>query len=389
MSNPKPLYFFTQPHQPFFSLGLFNAIAVMSLFIGAFKGILAIDARFIHIYGMIFLIFSNFFYGFSYTTFTRFSAQAPIETRRYLRVWLLNLLGTLSFYASLWKSWIFYASALFMALSFAYTLKIFLEIYAKAPQPKRDQYWIVVGFGMGALSNILFLLSQIPCAHCKASVFFDLGIESGIYLYLIFLPTVIAFRMVPHFSRCLHFSKSPGFDAVVFLLLLSHVLLSTLWSKGVFISDLLLALWIGREIWRIKLPFPNPDPLLWGLHLALFWLPLGFLLGAFVEFFESWFSYSSLYLPLHLLVLGFLTTIMIAFGTRVTLGHGGVILRMDRQGAALLWLTQAVIFGRLILSLAANRGGMTPWFELSASLWIALFALWLIKYGKILIRGAK
>ncbi|ADV46717.1 NnrS family protein [Nitratifractor salsuginis] len=389
MPRPKLVYFFSQPHQPFFALGLFNALAVMLLFIPAFRGMLSIDARLLHAYGMIFLVFTNFFYGFTYTTFTRFSAQPPIEERRYLRVWVLNLLAALSFYVSLWMPPLFYVAALLMALSFAYTLRIFMGIYAKAPEPKKDQYWIIVGFGMGALADLLFLLAQIPCRHCRSGLYFDMGVEVGIYLYLIFLPAVIAFRMVPHFSRCMNYRKSRGFDGVLLLLLLAHVLLSQAWPKGLFAVDLLAALWLGRELWRMELPFPNPDPLLWGLHLALFWLPLGFLAGAAVEFFEAWFGYASLYLPLHLLVLGFLTTIMIAFGTRVTLGHGGAVLGMDRWGAWLLWMTQVVVLGRLALSLAAAQGSISPWFDISATLWIVLFVLWTAKYGKILVRGAR
>jgi len=46
----------------------------------------------------------------------------------------LNLLAALSFYASLWLPVLFDAAALLMAVSFAYTLRIFLGIYAKAPE---------------------------------------------------------------------------------------------------------------------------------------------------------------------------------------------------------------------------------------------------------------
>jgi len=201
MGRSRIAYFFSQPHQPFFTLGILNALAVMLLFIPAFKGLLPVDAKLLHAYGMIFLVFTNFFYGFTYTTFPRFSAQPPIEPRRYLRVWTLNLLAVLSFYASLWLPVLFDAAALLMAVSFAYTLRIFLGIYAKAPEPRFDQYWIVVGLGMGALANLLFLLAAIPCRHCKSALYFDYGVEIGVYLYLIFLPAGIAFRMVPHFSR--------------------------------------------------------------------------------------------------------------------------------------------------------------------------------------------
>lgn len=384
MKDSKLISLFSQPHQPFFLLGIINAIVVMVLFILGFKGILGFDARLLHVYGVFFLIFTNLFYGFSYTTFTRFSSQAPIPTKSYLRVWLLNLLVTVSFYSSLYIPILFYASAILMAFSFALTFRIFLPIYSKAPNPKSDQYWIIVGYGMGFLSNLLFLLSKIPCKGCSLEVFFNNAIEIGFYLYLIFLPAVIGFRMVPFFSMVRDYKKSHYFHIGLFWLLFAHILLVGLYPKALFIVDLLLAILITRELFRIKLPFPNPDPLLWGLHLALFWLPLGFFAGGVVEFFEAWFGYSSFYLSIHLLALGFLMTILIAFGTRVTLGHSANPLVVDRFGKVIFYFTQVVVLGRFILSLSASYGKITPWFDISATLWITLFTLWLIKYGKFL-----
>ena len=381
-------YFFSQPHQPFFALGIVNAVLFMLLFALGFKGVLTFDAPFLHAYSMIFMVFTNFFYGFTYTTFPRFSAQPPIDLRRALRVWTLQLLAAVSLVVSLWLPEAFYAAAVFVALSIAYTLRIFLEIYAKAPEPKGDQYWIIVGYGMAGLANLLFLLAWIPCSHCKAGIFLDYGVGVGIYLYLIFLPTVIAFRMVPFFSRVMGYAKSPWLHRGFFLLLLLHVLLADTWPKGLFIVDLSAAILLTRELFRADLPFPNSDPLLWSLHLALFWLPLGFFAGAAAEFFEVWFGYASLELPIHLLVLGFLTTILIAFGTRVTLGHGGATLRVDHWGVWIFLWTQIVVLGRLVLSLAAGYGHVSPWFDISATLWILLFIFWAGRYGKILVAGS-
>ncbi|WP_457608236.1 NnrS family protein [Nitratifractor sp.] len=386
--GPKLRYFFSQPHQPFFALGLLNAVLFMILFFLAFKGALGVDARLLHSYSMIFLVFTNFFYGFTCTTFPRFSAQPPIEGRRWMRVWALQLLGTLSLLAALALPMAFYAAVIFTLVGVALTLRVFLEIYAAAPEPRQDQYWIVVAFGMAGLSALLFLLAQIPCESCRRGVFFDYAVGVGVWLYLLFLPMVVGLRMVPFFSRVTGCEKSRGLLPLLFVGLLAHVILSNFWLRGLFAADLALALGLGREIWRMELPFPNPDPLLWGLHLGLFWLPLGFFAGATVEFFEAWFGYASLYLPLHLLALGFLTTILVAFGTRVTLGHGGAQLGMDRFGAALLYLTQLVLLSRLALSLAAGYGSVSPWFDISATLWILLWVGWAVKYGKILVAGA-
>jgi len=389
MKPSRITYLFSQPHQPFFLLGVFNAMVVMILFLLAYRGIVATDALRLHGYGMIFTVFTNFFYGFTFTTFPRFSARPPIDARRYLRIWFLNLMAALSLYASILFPEAFYGAAIFMAFSFAYTLRIFLEIYAAAPEPKSDQYWIIVALGMGALANLLYLLSAVPCGSCSPGIFGSWAVGAGVWLYLLFLPIIVGFRMVPFFSRVTGYAQSPGFHPLVFSLFLGHVVLNAFYPKGLFAVDLLLAAFLGREIFRARLPFPNPDPLLWSLHLALFWLPLGFFVGALAEFAEAWFGVPSFRLTLHLLVLGFLTTILIAFGTRVTLGHGGAVLIADRWGVAIFWMTQVVVLGRLILSLAAENGVIFPWFDLSVSLWILLYLLWVMKYGKILITGSK
>ena len=387
MKQSRFAYFFSQPHQPFFALGIINAVVVMLLFLLAYRGILAVDPLRLHGYGMIFPVFSNVFYGFTLTTFPRFSAQPPIDARRYLRIWLLNLLAALSFYLAILLPEAFYAATIFTVFSFAYLLRIFALIYAAAPEPRNDQYWIIVAFGMGALANLLWLLAAIPCQSCRPGVFASWAVEVGVWLYLILMPVVIGFRMVPFFSRVTAYAKSPAFHSVTFALLLGHVLLEAFWPKGLFAVDLLLALWLGRELWRMGLPVPNPDPLLWSLHLALFWLPLGLFVGAMAEFFDAWFGVASFRLPLHLLALGFVTTILVAFGTRVVLGHGGAALRVDRWGVALFWGTQAVVLGRALLSIMASEGRVFPWFDISAALWILLWVLWLLRYGKILFFG--
>ena len=137
----------------------------------------------------------------------------------------------------------------------------------------------------------------------------------------------------------------------------------------------------------MNLPFPNSDPLLWGLHIAIFWIGLGFLLSSMVEFFSAYYGYYLLFMPIHLLMLGFLTTILIAFATRVTLGHGGAMLVANRAMKILFIFVQVVVVSRLILSLTASEGKIFPMFDISVTLWIILFVWWSILYGKILVVG--
>ncbi|WP_197972088.1 NnrS family protein [Nitrosophilus labii] len=381
-------YFFSQPHQPFFVLGLINAILFMLLFIPSYKGLFEIEAKFLHSYSMIFLVFTNFFYGFLYTTFPRFSGTMPIHPRKYLVVFLFNFFASLTFLVSIWLNFAFYVTALLMAISFGYTIKIFYEIYKECRLPKKDQYWLIVSLGVGAISNLLFLLSFIPCS-CKTNVFYETAINFGIYLYLIFLAFVVAFRMVPFFSHVMNWKKNEKLHIQIFALFLLHSFLTGIYPKAVFLVDLIAALLLTIELKNIKFPFPNREPLLWILHIALFWLPLGLFLGGIIEFFETWFGLYSFKLSLHILVLGFLTTILIGFGTRVTLGHSSNMLIVDKVTVYIFYFTQVVLLGRIIFSITAYFGKISPFFDISATLWIVLFIWWMAKYFKILAFGEK
>jgi len=385
MNKNRLLYFLSQPHQPFFALGVLSAIVFMAIFIPAYRGVISIDSNLFHSYSMIFIIFTNFFYGFTLTTFTRFSAKPPIESRRYLRLFVLNLISFLSMLIYLILPLAFFVASIATAISLSYLIRIFYDIYKEANEPKNDQYMIIVSFGMAVVSNLLFILSQIPCSSCNTDILKQFGIAIGVYLYMILLATVIAFRMVPFFSRVLEYQKSSYFHLLLTTLLISHVLLSQ--THWVWVSDLLLAILLIIETMRADLPFPNPDPLLWGLHIAIYWLGFGFLISSIVEFFSAFYSYQSLYMPIHLLVLGFLTTILIAFGTRVTLGHGQAPLIVSRAGKFLFIFVQIVVAFRVILSITASEGKLFPFFDISATLWIVMFVWWIGLYGRVLLFG--
>ena len=378
-------YLFSQVHQPFFALGIFNAILFMILFTIPKSVSAEFPLSLFHAYAMIFAVFGNFFYGFLLTTFTRFSARPPIAPRVYLNIFSLNLLSSLSLLAYPLLHESFYAASIFEALSLVYLMRTFHSIYLLAPEPKNDQYWILVSLGMASLSNLLFLLYEIPCGSCSKIVFYRYGVDIGIYLFLTLLSAVVAFRMVPFFSGSMLYERSRYFHPLLFTLLLLHVLLDSLYPGALFLCDFAISLLLVVELMRMELPIPSKEPLLWSLHLALFWLPLAFFVGAIVEFFEAWFSYHSFRLPLHMLLLGYLTTLLIAFGTRVTLGHGGAVLRVDGFGRFIFYFTQFVLLARVLYSLTEAS---SPLLYIAAVAWIALFVLWSVKYGSILLMGA-
>jgi len=159
---------------------------------------------------------------------------------------------------------------------------------------------------------------------------------------------------------------------------------------GEIIIDLLLSSYMFIEFrrWELK-PFESPA-ILWVLHLALFWLPLAFLLSAISLSLELLLDTSFYFFNIHLLALGFLTTILIGFGTRVTLGHSGQSPHADKLATKIFWLTQIVVLLRALFSL--NVGFNMEFnflFDISISAWLILFLIWAVRYGKVLVFGTK
>lgn len=134
-----------------------------------------------------------------------------------------------------------------------------------------------------------------------------------------------------------------------------------------------LAQWQGQRALRL--------PIVWVLHLAYLWLPLGLALKALALL--AGLPFAAFYL--HALTIGAATMMIVAVMTRASLGHTGRPLRVSRPIAhayGLLALAAAVrVFGPAWLAL--------PYIQvivLAAVLWTAAFTLFLWIYGPILIR---
>ncbi len=381
-------YFISQPHQPFFLLGMVNALIFMFIFILSYKSVIPveIDSVFFHAYSMIFLVFTQFFLGFLLTTFSRFSGVESVEKRAYLAVWIFALIGSVSFFSSIFFKEAYFLAFIALIFEEMMAFSIFYKIYKKSVLEKYDQYWILVAFGVGIFSNISFLLSFISVNQKASLIYLQTAKDFGIYLYLIFLALTVASRMVPFFSHRM-IKKDKRFLPSIFFLFLIHSFLEGLYPKALFLPDLIAAFLIAKEIKRWQLPFPNKEPLLWILHISVFWIPTALFIGAAAEFVENFFGIYLFNLALHILVLGFLTTILIGFGTRVTIGHSGNILQADKITVYIFYFTQVVVIFRIIFSIAGYFGKITPFFDISAFLWIVLFVWWLVKYFKILVFG--
>ena len=379
----KSSYFLSQPHQPFFILAFINAIFSMIFFALFFEGVLIsiVPTRYYHAYSFIYLFFTPAFFAFLFTTFPRFSATEPILQKEYLRVFIYYSVGSIiTLFSTFISIPLFSTGMLLIFIGHILALKILLHIYKISPQKEKfDQLWILIAMCFGVFAHFTLLITLwIP----KLYLF---SIQTAIYLYLFLLIFTIAQRMVPFFSHSPIEKHIERFKVIVGLLCL-HVLLEITQHNSSFLVDFILSYLFLRELKRWKLPFPNENPLLWILHIALFWIPIAFLLSSITSLLGLIYGSSFLYLGIHTLALGFFLTMLIGFGTRVTIGHSGNLMRADKYTKYLFYGTQIVIFFRILTSLTDN---FMIFFKLSAIAWLVLFGAWGYRFFTVLIFGKK
>ena len=379
----KQHYFFSQPHQPFFVLAFINSIIFMLVFMLSYKGVLSLEISSVlfHSYSLIYLFFTPALFAFLFTTFPRFLSQAPIEQDVYLKIFGLFVLGSLIFLIGSFVSTFVYKIGMVISfIAFVFSIKVLYGIHKSSDMPnKHDTYWILVGFIFGIGAYSLFILEQ----------FVHVGVEVAIYAYLFIVGFSVAQRMIPFFSHCI-VNKNKTFMRNVVLLISFHIILEIVNNNLSFIADAILSIIVVKELIRWKLPFPNPNPMLAILHIALFWVPISF----FISFISKLISFYNdnyfLALDIHILMLGFLFTVLIGFGTRVTLGHSGNQMYADKFTKYLFIFTQVVILVRIITSIVSSLGwNYMVLFDISATVWVAMFILWAIRFFKVLIFGLR
>jgi uncharacterized protein involved in response to NO len=248
-------------------------------------------------------------------------------------------------------------------------------------QDKYDQFWILVASSFGLISQLILLISF------WITSLYVLATQIAIYLYLFLMFFAVSQRMVPFFSHTPITKHKERFKVIVGLLSL-HIFLELVHPHSSFVVDIVLAYLIGRELYRWKLPFPNENPLVWILHIALFWIPIAFLLSSISNIITLTTGTSYLYLGIHTLSLGFFLTMLIGFGTRVTLGHSGNKLQVDNYTKYLFYLTQVVVISRVFTSFFTGEYFLV-FFNLSIIVWLGLFVLWGYKFFMVLIFGKK
>ena len=372
------------PHRLFFFAGVVQGLLFISLLGLNYAGLISLNlsAGIYHVYALSFSVFTQFFIGFLLTTFPRYLSRSSASKEVYPPIaWLINggsiLLISLSFVLP-------QAIVLPMLLIFIGYVKftlILLDFQRKSTvSNKSDTTWMLAAFALGGVGQLLFIVDVFVPLYVWA-----LGVT--FYLYLFLLIMVVSQKMIPFFTanRIAGYTitKGPYFLKLLATALVVKVLLNGL-AFNALLADSALFCILSYELWRWKLPFKKSPPILWVLFLALWWAPVGF--GLFVLQGSLEIMGSTLYFekaPIHALALGYFTTVLIGFGTRIILGHSGRTPNADGYATLLFGVIQVMVIMRILAGVMGGMGYLHLILT-SAGLWVLVFALWSKRYMPML-----
>jgi uncharacterized protein involved in response to NO len=388
--------FISQPHQVFFTNAtLFLLLFIFALFLNYSNIVtLKVSLLIFHAYALIFVVFIQFFLGFLFVVFPKFLVQADISSKVYMRQAILYFAGSILFYISIFTSIslnIFTIFFLFciQLLSFRTLYNIHVKSVVK---DKKDTFWILISFFIGLVSNLIFICSFI---HSDYSYFLrQFAINSGFYLFIFMLIFSIAQRMVPFFSSAkiagYKINKSKYLLETVFTLLVLKVLILTfLTTPYNLIVDIPLLIVFLKEFIKWKISIRKVSAIMWVLYISLYWIPIGFFLSS-VESILYLYDNSIVFEKsiIHIFALGYFCTILLGFGTRVTLGHSGAVPTASKYTIFLYLAFQLVVLLRVFTAYSINFAFDYQFFiNLTAILFLLVFILWSSKYILILLKG--
>jgi uncharacterized protein involved in response to NO len=202
---------------------------------------------------------------------------------------------------------------------------------------------------------------------------------------IVMIECVITGRVIPAFTNNvtpgLKLAARPALEratlAVTALALLAWVVAVPAGLTAIFFG-LAAAVHLRRQgSWR---PWVTRGrPILWILHAAYLWLPVGFALLALAQF--GWISASA---GVHALAVGTTAGLIIGMVTRTARGHTGRPLQASKAEVLAYLLVLAAAVLRVVLPLLAPQ-----WFVQSlvaaALAWSAAFAIYLVIYTPWLV----
>ncbi len=382
---PKNPVFMSYAFRPFFLLnGLFAIVVVSTWLLALHGGKLALAAAttpYWHGHEMVVGFAMAAMAGFVLTAVATWTDRPPLHGKLLGVLVFTWLLGRLAMMAATWLPYglVAVADAVF---PFLLTLLVGREVVAGG---SRRNYPIVAITLVLAVLNLLYHLGalRIVPGMDRLALYFLIHV-------LLLMITVIAGRIIPNFTA--NWLRARGHERLPQNHSLTDgITVAATIATGVSVSltpfgpltgllAIVAALAHAVRLARWRGLATTSEPLLFVLHVAYLWLPVGYALTALAAF-GLVFPASA---ALHALTMGAIGNMILAVTSRVALAHTGRSLHAPRLIVISYAVLNAAVVARVLSPL--DPGLYFALVDLSALGWIVTFALFTGVYWPVLTR---
>ncbi len=387
------------PHRTLFFAGLLSlllasawwALHLVARYTGAplFALVLQPAPLWAHAWLMLFAVLPTLFFGFLFTVFPRWMNGPSITRTEYVATAALFAAGTLLWLAGTFAGppWLL-AGCAATGAALLIGIVALLRVLIAAPQVVSHavvvltalcvQFVALAGFAYGVYQQDDFALHY--------------AVRTSLWGGLLPVFFAVCHRMIPFFSQGAVKDYVPWRPAWILVAVVAvcyaRLLLGTAgaldalpWADAAL---LLLTLTCAVRWTSLR---ARGNPLLWTLYAGFAWLPVAVLLqlardGAFVLTGEWALGRA----PVHALGMGFFGSMLVAMITRVTMGHSGRPLQMDRVTLGCFVALQLGAASR-VLGEIVQAPVAVQWFLLaSVGLWVAAVGVWVQRVGRIYLK---
>ena len=381
---------FTYAFRPLFLLATVYAIVVVPLWAAAWLGYLPMPTSlrtptWWHSHEMIYGFAGAAIGGFALTAVATWTKRPPVSGLPLMILCTLWLIARVLFvlpFASL------LAPAIAADIGYGALLFVLMSREVIAARSQRN-YKVLIILGLLPVTDALFFWGMTRNANWTMTALF-----AGLWL-VVMLVNLIGGRVIPGFTRnwlkrqLMEHKREPAtlpplfdrFDLFTTWLMVAFAILHLLAapSQWTAVVGLITSVMLFFRLTRWQGIHTGGEPLVWVLHLAFSWLPLGFLFLAFAEL-----GLLPRTAGIHALTSGAITTMIIAIAGRAALGHTGRAL----ESHPVLTAAYVLITVAAICRVAATVGpGARALLALSSVAWFLGFVCFAWRYIPILTQG--
>lgn len=370
--------------RPFFLAAAIWAAIALAIWIAMLTTGLVLPTRFDpldwHIHEMLFGFVPAAVAGFLLTAISQWTGRRPVSgglLGLLIGLWLLGRIDVLT--CDVLPVWL--AIAADIAFPFALAAIVAREIIGARNRRNYPMIAPVVVLGLAQLMMDLGAIGGIGWLT-------GYGWRLGLALTLVLI-SVVGGRIIPAFTRtwlmnrgAVRLPRPAGLLDRMSLGVLHAALLAWVFFPTAHATGVALLAAAALNLWRLLRwhgAATRSETLLLVLHVGFAWLILGVAALGFAAL-DSAFPLDA---AIHSLTVGAIGTMILAVMTRVSRGHTGRALSAD--GPTIL-IYALIILAACARIAAALAGEATDLLTLAATLWVAAFGLFAIRYAPLLLR---